>query len=691
MKMSKRSATPIGTAERAPGSSRRTMRRALVAATVGLAVVAPLAIGSSPTLAEAPTVVVTGLTRGDRGESVRAVQQALVAQGIDVPGGVDGVFGSGTESAVLAFQEREGLRRSGGVDESTAIALGLVSNRFFGLAQGARGETVAELQRKLMAAGLEPAGGADGIFGSGTAAALRSFQESNGFASTGRVDASTAAALMGVTVSASTGGGAAEAPGSSTAVSDLEGLKIGARGAAVVTLQRSIMNAGFTVVGGADGVFGVLTASALTSFQNANGLATSGQVDRATAELLVRIGTGTAPAPHDPTVPASPLLGLRSGALGSDVVALQQVLMNAGHTLRGGADGVFGPATHATLVAFQAANGLPTTGIVDESTAAAIARIGAPATEVAALVGLKAGALGNTVKQLQQALLDAGVRVRGGADGIFGPATAAALSEFQSGQGLPATGVVDEATAAALASPRPIGITQPGPTDGYAQYGERGARVVALQTALLEAGIALRGGVDGVFGGATSAAVMDVQRSHGLPVTGTVDAATAEKMGLAALPAPVVAPPVAVTLSVFPVQGRCGFEDTWGAPRSGGRTHQGVDIIASEGKLLYAVADGTIEKVYSEYPGSLAGNGVRLRQADGTYFFYAHMKSIADGIAVGTEVVAGQVIGYLGNTGNSGTPHLHFEIHPLGGAAINPYPIVKAIDGCSNTEPLPQP
>ncbi len=75
--------------------------------------------------------------------------------------------------------------------------------------------------------------------------------------------------------------------------------------------------------------------------------------------------------------------------------------------------------------------------------------------------------------------------------------------------------------------------------------------------------------------------------------------------------------------------------------------------------------------------------------ADGTYVFYAHMTGIADGIAAGVPVKAGQIVGTVGSTGNSGTPHLHFEVHPKGGAAVNPYPIVKAINGCSNTPAPP--
>ena len=201
----------------------------------------------------------------------------------------------------------------------------------------------------------------------------------------------------------------------------------------------------------------------------------------------------------------------------------------------------------------------------------------------------------------------------------------------------------------------------------------------------------MRGGVDGDFGAGTSAAVIEFQRREGLSVTGKVTDATAAKLGLDKAPAPTAPDPTTVQLEVFPVQGRCYYGDSWGYPRGGGRTHLGVDIIAPAGKLLYAVADGTITKIYADYPGSLSGNGVRLTMADGTYFFYAHMTGIGDGIALGVPVKAGQIVGTVGSTGNSGTPHLHFEVHPKGGAAVNPYPLVKAIDGCRSPNRSPSP
>jgi murein DD-endopeptidase MepM/ murein hydrolase activator NlpD len=138
---------------------------------------------------------------------------------------------------------------------------------------------------------------------------------------------------------------------------------------------------------------------------------------------------------------------------------------------------------------------------------------------------------------------------------------------------------------------------------------------------------------------------------------------------------------------VFPVLGPCWFADTWQAPRSGGRRHEGVDIIAKSGTPLYAVANGTITRIFLDRPGSLGGNAVRLTAADGTYFHYAHLSAFADGAALGATVVAGQVIGYVGSTGSSSTPHLHFEYHPGGGAAVNPFPVIKPLDACKSTTP----
>ncbi len=668
-------------------TNRRMRRRVIAAVSVGVTLsLAPLFTSATPAGANAPAVAVTGLSRGSRGDAVKSVQQALVSQGVDVAGGIDGIFGSGTETALKNFQTEQGLTASGVVDDATALALGLVSSSLLGLTQGTSSDAVRSLQQKLVDAGIAVSGGVDGVFGPATSTAVQEFQSTRGFAVTGVVNAATAAALESV------GGTAPPAPkatGGSAAASSLVGLKIGARNDAVKQLQRTMMAAGFTVVGGADGIFGALTANALKSFQNANGLGTSGVVDKATAKALaaVRGGTG-ATTDHEPSA-SNPFVGLQYGSIGADVKALQSALIDAGIRVRGGADGVFGTATKAAVAEFQAHQGLSQSGKIDQATADAVSS-GAQVAGGSSLTGLKAGALGNTVKSLQQALIDAGIKVRGGADGIFGPATANAVKDFQTSQGLEVTGTVDSATAAALAAPKRSVAGGSTSSGGFAAYGEKGARVLALQTALVTAGVPVRGGVDGDFGGGTSAAVMEFQRANGLSVTGRVSDTTAKKLGLERLGAPTAPDPATVEMDVFPVQGKCYYGDSWGFARGGGRIHLGVDIIAPEGKLLYAVADGTITKVYADYPGSLAGNGVRLTMADGTYFFYAHMLGTAEGIDVGTKVKAGRILGAVGNTGSSGTNHLHFEVHPQGGSAINPYPLVKAIDGCQNETPLPQ-
>jgi len=151
----------------------------------------------------------------------------------------------------------------------------------------------------------------------------------------------------------------------------------------------------------------------------------------------------------------------------------------------------------------------------------------------------------------------------------------------------------------------------------------------------------------------------------------------------AASPAPAAAPaPAPVPASpppsnagsgiVCPVAGPRAFGDTWGAARSGGRSHEGVDMMSPGGTPLVAVESGSVQFKTTR----LGGNSVWLNGNSGTRYFYAHL-SAWEGSS--RSVSQGEVIGYVGATGNTTANHLHFEVHPGGGRAVNPYPYVRAV------------
>ena len=362
------------------------------------------------------------------------------------------------------------------------------------------------------------------------------------------------------------------------------------------------------------------------------------------AATLLTVGFGTSAASAAPVSAASQQVvapaGLpRFGESGPSVVALQQALVAKGFTLVGGADGVFSPRTRATLRNFQTVVGYRATGVLDRKTA-----------RLLGLLPIQAAAATSTTVPAPTTTTPAPTTT-------VAPATSTTLA--------PATTV----------APAPVATPITWSSAMLPVLGAKGDAVTAVQNALVSLGIEVFGGADGVFGQATKTAIAKLQTARALPATGVLDEATAIELGL--LPRQVQA----VTLNVFPVRPACYFVDTWQEARGETRKHEGVDIIANRGQEILAVADGTITKIYTVDTAKLSGNAFRLTMADGTYFFYAHLDTFAPGLAVGTKVTAGQVLGTVGSTGAT-TPHLHFEVHPLGGAAVNPYPIVKAIDAC---------
>jgi murein DD-endopeptidase MepM/ murein hydrolase activator NlpD len=129
----------------------------------------------------------------------------------------------------------------------------------------------------------------------------------------------------------------------------------------------------------------------------------------------------------------------------------------------------------------------------------------------------------------------------------------------------------------------------------------------------------------------------------------------------------------------FPVAGKHTFSDTFGAARGDVPAHVGVDIFARFGTPIVAVADGRIYRVGTLH---ISGNRLWLRDKRGFRYFYAHLSDFAAAAYNGADVHAGEVIGFVGNTGDAEPtpPHLHFEVHMPDGAVVNPTPFASKWD-----------
>jgi peptidoglycan LD-endopeptidase LytH len=127
-----------------------------------------------------------------------------------------------------------------------------------------------------------------------------------------------------------------------------------------------------------------------------------------------------------------------------------------------------------------------------------------------------------------------------------------------------------------------------------------------------------------------------------------------------------------------PVSPPYSFIDSWGAARSGGRSHKGTDIMNPMGNQVHAYVDGVIGR---QNTSALGGISLYLWDDNGNEYYYAHLSRYAS--RVGQRVKAGELIAYNGATGNAAWsgPHVHWEYHPGRGAPVNPYPLVKAACG----------
>ncbi len=386
------------------------------------------------------------IRRGSTGASVKELQRILGLQ-------VDGVFGSKTDAAVREFQKDKILEVNGIVSPNVWRALlgqpytktGTTTTTTIPetVQRGSTGAAVKKLQSILK---IE----ADGIFGSGTEAAVKSFQKSKTLKVNGIVSANVWRALLGQPYTKT---GTTTASGSSSSAIP-ETVRRGSTGTAVKKLQ-SILKLE------ADGIFGSQTEAAVKSFQKSKGLTVDGIVGANTWRALLGMsysssassggaqamspvafrGSATVPtgvATVATTTEFTPMksMVLAEGSRSAAVKTVQQVVGGVA------VDGVFGPSTARAVRSFQRSAGLAVTGIVDERTWDALEERKYPFLALRTAV-LKPGSTGAAVRALQEHLGLA-------ADGVYGPSTEAAVRAVQKRHGLTSTGYVGSVTWQAL-------------------------------------------------------------------------------------------------------------------------------------------------------------------------------------------------------------------------------------------------
>ncbi len=170
-----------------------------------------------------------------------------------------------------------------------------------------------------------------------------------------------------------------------------------------------------------------------------------------------------------------------------------------------------------------------------------------------------------------------------------------------------------------------------------------------------------------------AAIINSVRRTGGRTTTALLDALRPlQDLGMTAEEAAIAG------FGHFPVAGLADYRDDWWEARFGPpfHLHEGTDIFGARGTPVRAPFNGVVR---FEDAG-LGGKAAYVTQPDGTYYYMAHLDSFSPKFSSGAAVKQGDVVGFLGDSGNAqgGSPHVHFEVHPRGGAAVNPKPLLDA-------------
>ena len=449
------------------------------------------------------------LRMGDSGSAVKDLQTKLKKLGY-YDGTVDSTFGSGTYTAVRAFQKKYNLTADGVAGSETLKKLDSAYKNADSdkdddsLRMGDSGSAVKDLQTKLKKLGYYD-GTVDSTFGSGTYTAVRAFQKKYNLTADGVAGSETLKKLDSAYKNADSD-------------KDDDSLRKGATGSAVKNLQTKLKKLGFYNAS-IDGDYGDTTVAAVKAFQKKYNLTADGV---AGSETLKKLDSAYKNADSDKDDDS-----LRKGATGSAVKNLQTKLKKLGF-YNASIDGDYGDTTVAAVKAFQKKYNLTADGVAGSETLKKLDSAYKNADSDKDDDSLRKGATGSAVKNLQTKLKKLGF-YNASIDGDYGDTTVAAVKAFQKKYNLTADGVAGSETLKKLDSAYKNADSNTSTDDDSLRKGATGAAVKTLQTNLKKLGF-YTAYVDGSFGSTTESAVKAFQKKYGLTADGVAGSATLKKI-----------------------------------------------------------------------------------------------------------------------------------------------------------------